>query len=97
MTTYFVTRHPGARQWAEEEGLAVDEVVVHFDVACVQAGDSVIGSLPVNLAGEVCALGARYFHLSLSLAAEQRGEELTSEQMRDAGAKIEEYKVERLG
>ncbi|MBI5142699.1 MAG: hypothetical protein HZA20_11015 [Nitrospirae bacterium] len=30
MTTYFVTRHPGAREWAAEEGVIVDEQVELF-------------------------------------------------------------------
>ena len=31
MTTYFVTRHPDARDCAAEEGLIVDSVVAHLD------------------------------------------------------------------
>jgi len=96
MTTYFVSRHPGARDWAEEEGIAVDLVLAHLDPADVVAGDTVIGSLPVNLAAEVCARGARYLHLSLELPATLRGRELTAEQMRGLGARVEEFRVERV-
>lgn len=96
MTTYFVSRHPGARDWAEEEGIAVDLVVVHLDPVDVAPGDIVIGSLPVNLAADVCARGARYLHLSLELPAALRGRELTAEQMRELGARIEEFRVERV-
>lgn len=95
MTTYFVSRHPGARDWAAEAGIAVDLVVVHLDPVDVAPGDNVIGSLPVNLAADVCARGARYLHLSLELPAELRGRELTAEQMRELGARIEEFRVER--
>lgn len=97
MTTYFVSRHPGARDWAMESGILVDEVVAHLDTALVGEGDTVIGSLPVNLAAEVCRRGARYLHLSLMLPAELRGRELDAAQMRACGARIEAYHIERLG
>lgn len=95
MTTYLITRHPGAKQWAEEEGIIVDQLIDHLDMAIVRPGDIVIGTLPVNLAAEVCARGGRYFHLSLDLPPEWRGRELTAEDMRGFGARIEEYRVER--
>lgn len=93
MTTYFVTRHPGARDWAAQEGITVDQVIDHLDTLCVQIGDSVIGTLPVNLAAEVCARGGAYLHLSLVLPPELRGRELSAEQMRAFGARIERYLV----
>jgi len=93
MTTYFVTRHPGARAWAAEEGIEVDDVIDHLDPTRIEPGDTVIGSLPVNLAAEVCARGGVYLHLSLDLPAELRGRELTVEQMRTCGARIEEFRV----
>ncbi|BCU08391.1 CRISPR-associated protein Csx16 [Allochromatium tepidum] len=96
MATYFVSRHPGAHDWAAEEGFAVEAVIVHLDPALIQPGDRVIGSLPVNLAAEVCARGARYLHLSLDLPPELRGRELSTEQMRACGARIEEYRITRV-
>lgn len=96
MTVYFITRHPGALDWAVAEGLIVDDVVVHLDVADIRAGDVVIGSLPVNLAAEVCARGACYLHLSLDLPLEKRGRELTAEDMRRYGARVEEYVIRKM-
>lgn len=95
MTTWFVSRHPDAREWARQEGIAVDTVAAHLDPAQIAAGDTVIGSLPVNLAAEICAQGARYLHLSLELPFELRGRELTVAEMRECGAKIEEFTVQR--
>jgi CRISPR-associated protein Csx16 len=95
MTIYFVSRHPGARTWAAHMGIVVDEVVSHIDPEIIEPGDTVIGSLPVNLAAVVCARGGRYLHLSLDLPATLRGQELTAEQMRDCGARVEEYRVIR--
>ena len=96
MTTFFVSRHPGAADWAREQGLAVDRAVAHLDPAQVQAGDVVVGTLPVNLAAEVCARGGRYLHLSLDLPAEWRGRELGAADMRACGARLEEYRVQRV-
>lgn len=96
MTTYFISRHPGAREWIAQQGVAADRLVAHLDVAIVKRGDTVIGSLPVNLAAEVCAGGARYLHLSLDLPHELRGKELTAADMRKYGARIEEYRVAHI-
>jgi CRISPR-associated protein Csx16 len=96
MTTYFVTRHPGARDWAAEEGFPVDRVAHHLDPARIEPGDRVIGSLPVNLAAEVCERGGAYLHLTLVLPPELRGCELSAAQMRAHGARIEQYSVRRL-
>ena len=90
MTAYFVTRHPGAREWAEGEGIRVDYVVDHLDVGQVRPGDVVIGSLPVNLAAQVCSRGGRYLHLCLELPRDIRGRELSAEEMRQLGAWLEE-------
>jgi CRISPR-associated protein Csx16 len=96
MTTYFITRHPGAKQWALEEGLDVDRQLDHLDTQLVQPGDIVMGSLPVNLAAEVCARGGRYLHLTLELSAAWRGKELDADAMRRFGARAEEFTVAAL-
>ncbi|MGH9895487.1 MAG: CRISPR-associated protein Csx16 [bacterium] len=96
MTTYFVTRHPGARAWAAEEGIRVDETIEHLDPQQIQPGDIVIGTLPVNLAAEVCVREGRYLHLTLDLPPAWRGAELTAPEMRRLGARVEEYRIERV-
>jgi CRISPR-associated protein Csx16 len=96
MTTYFITRHPGAREWAQSRGIEVDFLIDHLDVAQIMTGDVVIGTLPVNLAAEVCARGERYLHLSLDLPPEMRGKELSCEDMERLGARLEKYRVERV-
>ncbi|MEF3193056.1 MAG: CRISPR-associated protein Csx16, partial [Halothiobacillaceae bacterium] len=39
MTTYFVTRHIGAIEWAARKGLRVDRQVAHLNPADIQPGD----------------------------------------------------------
>ena len=93
MTTWFVSRHPGAIEWATRQTLAVDEFVHHLDPASVRGGDTVMGSLPVNLAAAVCERGARYLHLSVELPEQLRGKELSADQLDRLGARLEEYQV----
>ena len=93
MTTYFISRHAGAIAWAESEGFHVDQQLQHLDVEQIQAGDQVLGTLPVNLIAQVNARGARYFHLTLELPASLRGQELTADLMREHGARLEEYQA----
>jgi len=93
MTTLFVSRHPGAREWAAQEGVAVERQVTHLDPETVQPGDVVIGTLPIHLAARVCQRGGRYLHLSLELPPEWRGRELSADDLRRFGARLEEYRV----
>ena len=96
MTTYFVSRHTGAADWAASEGFPVDTLLTHFDVDCIQLGDRVLGTLPVNLVADVIERGGEYFHLTLELPAAMRGKELSAEDMRSFGARLEAYTVRRL-
>jgi CRISPR-associated protein Csx16 len=93
MTTWFVSRHPGALEWAARQGLRIDRFATHLDPAEVQGGDTVIGSLPVNLAAVVCRRGGRYLNLSVTLPSELRGKELSADQLDQLGARLEEFRV----
>ncbi len=94
MTTWFVSRHPGALQWMRRHGPAFDHHVTHFEPANVQKGDVVIGTLPIHLAAQVCARGGRYWHLALTLPAQWRGLELSAEQLDAAQAHLQEFHVQ---
>jgi len=96
MSTYFVSRHPGARVWAAECG--VDGTWVdHLDLGHIVRGDHVVGTLPVSLASEVCHRGAVYWHLAMKLPRELRGKELSAEQMKAYDARLIGYRVEETG
>lgn len=93
MTTFFISRHPGALQWAQQQGLAIDRHAAHLEPLQVQAGDTVIGTLPVHLAAAVCQRGARYVNLSLDLPAHWRGRELSADELRQCQARLEGYDI----
>jgi putative CRISPR-associated protein (TIGR02620 family) len=94
---YFVTRHPGAAAWAQEQCLVVESVQANFDVNVIQPGDVVIGTLPVQLVAEVNRRGGHYWHLSMTVPETARGTDLSAEQMRAFGARLEEFHVMPLG
>ncbi len=96
-TVWFVSRHPGAVEWAARHGIAVDRRVEHLDLEEVEPGDTVIGTLPVHLAAEVCARGARYVHLSLDLPPDLRGRELSVDELNACHARLEEYRIVKAG
>ena len=96
MTTWFVSRHPGAIEWAGRQGLRIDHQIAHLDPASIAPGDIVIGTLPVNLAAEVCARGGRYLNLSLDLPPTARGRELSADELDAFGARIEGYDIKPL-
>ncbi len=94
MTTWFVSRHPGAVEWVVRQSLEVHRQVAHLNLDDIQTGDTVIGSLPVNLAAKVCALGATYWHLSLEVPAHLRGKELDADALQHLGARLESFQVQ---
>ena len=96
MTTYFVSRHPGALEWATAEGIAFDTTLLHLDASLLRAGDTVIGTLPVSAVAEVYARGGRYLHLAVSVPFDRRGTELTANDLRALGACLREYRAERV-
>jgi CRISPR-associated protein Csx16 len=72
--SWFVRHHPGAGEWAARQGIDMDMQVDHLDPSEVNAGGTVIGTLPVHLVAEVCNRGGRYLNLSLDLPPEARGQ-----------------------
>lgn len=93
MTTWFISRHPGAIEWSRRQGLVVDEYVAHLDPLRIRAGDTVLGSLPVHLAARVCAAGGRYHHLSVDVPENLRGCELSADDLDRLCARLQAFDV----
>ena len=95
MTCWFVSRHPGALEWARQQGLGGLRQVPHLDPARLAPGDVVVGTLPLQLAAAVCARGCRYLALVVDLPAEARGRELSAAELDAYGARLEAFVVRR--
>jgi CRISPR-associated protein Csx16 len=96
MTTYFITRHPGALEWAERQGIHIDQRLEHLDPEQIRPGDRVLGTLPANLAAAVCARGGEYYHLALDMPADARGRELSADDLENYGARLQRYHIEAM-
>jgi len=91
METLIVTRHAGAVEWLRRRGI-VGEVAAQVSAEQVR-GRIVVGILPLHLAAEAQEV------LSLDmpcLTSEQRGKDLTPEEMDAAGATLTRYVVNRV-
>lgn len=91
---YLITRHVGALEWLQNQ---ISEPPVYLDhltqIDTIQAGDTVIGTLPINLAEAVCRRGGRYLHLVIDLPMTLRGQELSARQLTELNAELVEYLV----
>ncbi len=90
MDTVIITRHKGAVEWLRLRGITgtVIEQAAENDVR----GKRVIGALPMNLA----ALTASYVTIDMpKLKLEDRGKDLSPEEMDERGATMIEYVVKR--
>ena len=96
MTIHVVTRHPGALDWLRSQGVHWDRHHERFDGQEIKEADQVIGILPMKVAAQICASGARYHHICMDLPNDQRGSELSQEEMAQFGARLEEYRVAKI-
>ncbi|WP_201583312.1 CRISPR-associated protein Csx16 [Psychrobacter jeotgali] len=97
MSIYLVSRHQGAVDWMNHTGHHYDAHLTHLtDYEMLTAGDTVIGSLPINIVADLNVLGVNYLHLSLYIPEQLRGVELTAEQLSALDAKLEQYVVRRV-
>jgi len=109
MNTYFITRHQGAIAWAQQQQLTIDHFVRHLlmpyeeeivddqvSLDTLQKGDTVIGTLPIQIAAQVCSRGANYYHLMLDIPAHLRGQNLSATQMEECNARIKPYQIKEI-
>lgn len=97
MTTYFITRHAGALAWAKQQNLSFDIHLEHLlNLEQLQAGDVIIGTLPINLVYQLNLKHVRYTHLSLNIPSHLRGIELSTTQLDECQATLEEFFVQRI-
>lgn len=89
--TIVVSRHPGAVEWLARQGITADEIVSHLDEGALEsfrAGDRVIGTLPPQLLAALCERGVRCDLLVIDVTENQRGRELSADDLEAAGARL---------
>jgi len=91
--TVIVSRHPGALLWLRRRGIDGDQRLAHLDPAMVDSGDTVIGTLPLYLAGSLCRKGVEVVGLIIDTPAKWRGLELTADQIEAANARLHRFEV----
>lgn len=97
MTTWFISRHQGAIEWIKQQNIHIDRYENHLeDLKEIQKGDIIIGALPINLAAKICAKGAKFYYLSITLSKEQRGQELSAEEMQKLNCQIKPYYIQEI-
>ena len=91
---YLVTRHPGAKEWMQNQFHETVKHITHLDKeTTLLVGDCVAGSLPVHQVASLNAAGVRYLHLCMDMPANLRGQELSAEQLDALGARLQDYHV----
>lgn len=91
MKTMIVTRHAGAIEWLRLRG--VEGAVISHATPDQVRGCAVYGVIPLNLAAEAAEVWA----IDLpGLKPEDRGSDLTPEEMDRAGATLSGYRVTRV-
>lgn len=88
-----VSRHSGAIEWLTRQGIQADEQHQHLDINDIRQGDTVIGTLPIHLAAQVCAKGASFQYLQIDIPEPLRGQELSADQLDDLGARLQCFSV----
>lgn len=96
MAVWFISRHQGAIEWIKQQSIQIDHFESHLDVEMIQADDVVIGTLPIHLAAKVCQKGATFYFLSVNVRSEQRGTELTAEDLIAQHCTIEPFYIQKL-
>ncbi|MFC0322777.1 CRISPR-associated protein Csx16 [Gallibacterium melopsittaci] len=94
MTTWFISRHQGAIDWIKQQNIQIDRFEAHLDVAQIQAGDTVIGTLPVHLAAQVCEKEAKFIFLAVNVSEQQRGAELSAGELNQQGCQLIPFHIQ---
>lgn len=97
MTTYFITRHQGALDWAKNNNVHFDVHLEHLlSLDELKSGDVIIGTLPINIVSQINDIGVDYVHLSLDIPPQLRGVELSAKDLEQCKASLQRFYVKKL-
>jgi putative CRISPR-associated protein (TIGR02620 family) len=92
MERLIIARHAGAVEWLRRNGIK-GQVVAHVDDPEILEDKHVYGVLPLYLAARARSITEIAMP---GLTPEQRGKELTPEEMDEAGARLQTYFVTQV-
>ena len=93
---------PAAAGYSREVALCLEQNTVVWARSVCSANDSAwheimdCGTLPLGMAANVCAQGARFWFLEVPMQATQRGQELSAALMTEMGCRLTEFEVKRV-
>lgn len=99
---YIVTRHDAAAKWiAQQLGKKCGRIVHCQHMGAEQTEllteqDSVLGILPLNIAGMVCMRGAEFYSLQMRVPESWRGKEMTLEEMKRCDPRLVRYFIAEI-
>ena len=92
MTTFIITKHVGAVQWAKNKGIEHDIYLEDLNLIHeLKAGDVVVGTLPIHVVYELNQRDINYLHIALDIPAELNDQALDAAQLEACNARIESY------
>jgi putative CRISPR-associated protein (TIGR02620 family) len=67
----------------------------NFQIESIESPETtiVIGNLPVNIISDICKINAHYMHIDLTIPRENRGKELTIEELKQFQLNLQPYYV----
>ena len=98
MTSYLITRHSGAIDWAKQQNLKIDKVLSHINeinIERLSSNDKIYGNLPLHIINTLCEKNIEYWNLDLDIPLALRGKDLNLKEMNNCHARIERYTVKK--
>ena len=93
-STWFVSRHQGSIAWIKQKEIQIDHFVSHLDDStALKSGDVVIGALPIHIIAKLNDQGIRFISFHFNVLKEQRGKELSIEDLVQLNVQMREYIV----
>lgn len=92
----FVARHEPTQTWGRKHGLINEKTKILADLDLlndVTEGCVVAGTLPPNVVAQINDKGARYLHLGMKMSRDERGSDLSEEEVLARGFQVTEIQV----
>lgn len=96
---YFICRHQGTIEWIKKQkNIKIDVFLEHLDLreTEIRAEDTVIGILPIDIAAQVCAKGAKFYALKIHQELSERGQIFSADKVEKMNVSLRRFQVTDL-